>query len=136
MAQEIKYAKYLKEKDIVEFLEGAKHMSINTHKQSHMTVCKHEIILVGTAFLGKPNTSLANDKGLYKEKPYLCIINDYECNVSVGGNTSMSHARDYTFRRSFAEFLSQRIPDELRAEYMLAYNSHVQAMKQAREAGI
>lgn len=114
MVQEIKYAKYLTEENIMQFLESTGCVSVNKNKPLHIKFGKHEIIVVGGALIDKHKTTEA--KPDYKEISFMCILNDFQCDLTMAGSISMPNSRKFMFKRKYAEFLLSQLPENLKSK--------------------
>jgi len=132
MNHEIKYAKYLTEQDVLNFLESTGQVRVNRKKPSHMKVGKHEIILIGGALVERYRSP--EERGIapvYKELNFMCILNDFECKLTMAGNSTMNHSRKFIFKRKFAECVLQHLPENLKENFIQAYNSQLKLSQNA-----
>lgn len=126
MEREIKFAKYLTEDKIKTFLEGTGCVHINKNKKLHIKVGKHEIIVVGGALIEKyqPEEKRGTSP-VYKELNFMCILNDFQCKLTIAGNSIMSQNRKLLFKRKYAEFLLSCLPEDLKEKFVHEYNTHI-----------
>ena len=123
MDREIKFAKYLTKENIMQFLESSDCIRINKNKPFYTKFGKHEIIVVGGALIEKHKT--LDVKPDYKELSFLCILNDFQCDLTMAGSISMPNSRKITFKRKYAKFLLSQLPENLKSKYVQAYNANV-----------
>ena len=131
MQQEIKYAKFLDEQKMVEFLESTGRVRINKNKKTYIKFGKHEVIAVGGTLLEKHKLTERGKSAEHKESNFMCVFNDFQCKLTMAGNGTMNHCRNFLFKRTYAEFLLKQLPDNLKEEYIAAYNAQAKPSHQS-----
>ena len=125
MNKEIKFAKYLTDESIVKFLESTGRVRVNKNKKPHIKAGKHEIIVVGVALVEKYKSNEHAKAVEFKESNFMCVFDDFKFKLTMAGNSTMNHCRTFLFKRVYAEFLLSQLPENLKEEYIQAYNAQV-----------